>query len=85
MIFAQTLKILIFSLHVLQVIQRFFVCVLEFEELSAERASFFLGTFQLSLGLLILLLPLRKDLVVLLVIISLLCINLIIYCWYVAF
>lgn len=57
------MKILVFPFHGLQMIQRFFIRVLQFEKLSAERTSLFLGTFQLSLGLLKLLLPLSKDLV----------------------
>ena len=61
--YALTLEILVFSFHGLQMIQRFLVGVLQFEKLSAERTSLLLGTFQLSLGLFILLLPLSQDLV----------------------
>ena len=57
-----TLQILVLSLHGLQLVQRFFIGVLQFEELSAQRPSFFLRTLQLTLTLLIFLFPLRQDL-----------------------
>ena len=55
----QTLEVFVLPLHGLHVIQRFLIGVLEFEELSAKRSGLFLGALQLSLSLLILLLPLR--------------------------
>ena len=54
----QTLEVFVLPLHGLQVIQRFLIRVLEFEELSAKRSGLFLGALQLSLSLFILLLPL---------------------------
>lgn len=56
------MKVLVFAFHGLQMIQRFFVGVLELEQLSAEGTRLFLRTFQLRLRLLVLLLPLSQDL-----------------------
>jgi hypothetical protein len=53
-----TLEVLVLSLHGLQVIQRFLVGVLQFEEFSAQRPCLLLGALQLTLRLLKLLLPL---------------------------
>ncbi len=57
-----TLEVLVLSLHGLKMIQDFFIRVLQFEEFSAQRSRLFLGTFQFTLRLLILLLPLSQDL-----------------------
>ena len=54
-----TLEVLVLSLHGLKVIQRFLVGVLQFEELSAQRPCLLLGSLQLTLRLIKLLLPLR--------------------------
>ena len=54
----QTLEVFVLPLHGLQVIQSLLIGVFEFEELSAKRSGLFLGALQLSLRLLILLLPL---------------------------
>lgn len=58
----RTLQIFILSFEDLEVLQSFLVRVLHFEELSAERSRLFLWSIQLSLTLLILLLPLRQNL-----------------------
>ena len=58
-----TLQVLVLPLQGLQLIQSLFIGVLHLEELSAERASLFLSTFQLSLALLILLLPFCQNLI----------------------
>ena len=58
-----TLEVFVLPLHGLQMVQRFFIRVLEFEELSPNRPGLLLGTLQLRLGLLKLLLPLSQDLV----------------------
>ena len=43
-------------------VQRFFIGVFQFEELSAQRPCFLLRALQLTLTLLIFLFPLRQDL-----------------------
>lgn len=57
-----TLQVFILPLHGLQMIQRFFVGVLQFEEFVAQRSRLLLSALQLRLGLLVLLLPLGHDL-----------------------
>lgn len=57
-----TLQVLVLSLQSLQMIQSLLVGVLHLEEFSAHRASLLLSSFQLSLALLILLLPLCQNL-----------------------
>lgn len=58
----RTLQVFILPFEYLEVLHGFLVRVLHFEELCAERSRLFLCPFQLGLTLLILLLPLRKDL-----------------------
>ena len=53
-----TLKILVLPFHGFQMIQSFLIRVLQLEKLSAQRPSLLLGALQLTLRLLILLLPL---------------------------
>jgi hypothetical protein len=57
-----TLQVLVLSLQSLQMIQSLLVGVLQLEQFSAHRASLLLSSFQLSLTLLILLLPLCQYL-----------------------
>lgn len=57
-----TLQVFILSFEDLKVFQCFLVRVLHLEELGAERARLLLGSIQLSLTLLILLLPLGQNL-----------------------
>lgn len=57
-----TLKVLVFLLEGLQMVQGLLIGVLHLEELRAEGAAFLLGPLQLRLALLIFLLPLRNDL-----------------------
>ena len=57
-----TLEILVLPLKSLQLVKSLLIGVLHLEQLSAERASLFLGTLQLCLTLLIFLLPFCQDL-----------------------
>lgn len=59
---ALTLQVLVLPLQRFQVVQGLLIGILHLKELRAERASLLLGGFQLSLCLLVLLLPFCQDL-----------------------
>lgn len=57
-----TLQVFVLSFEDFELLQRFLIRILCFEEFSAEGARLFLYTIQFSLSFLIFLLPLRKNL-----------------------
>ena len=57
-----TLQVFVLSLQGLQMVKSLLIGVFQFKELSAQRPGFFLRALQLTLRLLILLLPFRQDL-----------------------
>lgn len=57
-----TLEVLVLPSDSLSLVKHFFIGILHLEDLSAERARLLLGSLQLSLTLLVLLLPFSQDL-----------------------